>query len=140
MGKKDQGSRFLTLATEIAGYPVTFKRVPGVAKRLAPIVPPDVDEGVPMAEEAVSKVVKQFRGTPIVINCDGGYKNGVGVTGFSVVAPSGENCWSKGVTMWVGLTMRANVWLWCMHCNEWSRRGGNVKGITFLLDRIARWR
>ena len=96
MGKKDQGSRFLTLATEIAGYPVTFKRAPGVAKRLAPIVPPDVDGGVPLAEEAVSKVVKQFRGTPIVINCDGGYKKGVGVTGFSVAAPSGEKWLVEG--------------------------------------------
>ena len=96
MGKKDQGSRFLTLATEIAGYPVTFKRVPGVAKRLAPIVPPHVDDGVPLAEEAVSKVVKQFRGTPIVINCDGGYKNGVGVMGFSVAEPSGEKLLVEG--------------------------------------------
>ena len=96
MGKKDQGSRFLTLAAEIAGYPVTFKRVPGVARRLAPIVPPDVDGGVPLAEEAVSKVVKWFQGTPLVINCDGGYQKGVGVTGFSVAAPSGKVCWVEG--------------------------------------------
>ena len=72
------------------GYPVSFKCVPGVAKQLAPFILPAAGEGTPLGEYAISQVVRQFTGTPLVVHCDGGYAQKVGVTGFTVTGTDGK--------------------------------------------------
>lgn len=38
-----------------------------------------------LAEVTVSNTVKEFRGTPVELYCDGGFAQGVGAVGFCVV-------------------------------------------------------
>ena len=60
-------------------------------------------EGVLLQPPKASRRRKHFDGTPLQIFFDGGFAQGIGVAGFKVVGPGGDD-WVKVGTYDVGFT------------------------------------
>ena len=79
----------------ITSFPVSIKQVPKlkVAQALQFALPKEADpaeEGVQLQAPRKNARRRNYTGTPLQIHFDGGFAKGVGVIGFHVVGPGGE--------------------------------------------------
>lgn len=81
------------MVAEITSYNVSFKHVPKLKVATALDLPEDApacDDGIPIQPSKSSKRTKVYEGVPLIVYTDGGVASDVGVAGFVVFAPGGN--------------------------------------------------
>ena len=88
------GAKLAAVVGEIQSYPLTFKQVPKLKVATTLDLPCEEDgaslEGVPIKPSKTSKMVRSYPGTPLTIFVDGGMAEDMGVIGFVVFSPGGN--------------------------------------------------